>query len=545
MLAAMPHRAPDGTRIDSSGAACIGQCLFLTTPEALAGELPRRSGDGRFHLVMHGWLSEPEELRRRLASTGALLPDGSDAELVLKAYETWGQDCVDRIDGDFAFAIWDAEQRRLFAARDRIGAKPFFYHWDGRRFSFASELAALLTLPWVPRELDADILAEHAAFEFFSGEATIWRGLRRLPQAQRLTLDEKGLKFDEYWRLEDSPEIRHRRPQDYVEQYRDLLWSAVRSASRARGPLACEVSGGLDSSAVFAICDALAREGTLGAPALAGYTLDFPSGTPADERHWLDAVAAHLGRSIARIPPANLSLGAEADFAARHAVLPPFSTGKMHDGIHMAATSGGSRVLLDGIGGDDWNDDTPVYYGEALLGFDLVSLVRCFISDCRFMGLRKSLSALRRDGLQPLLPPPLVGLLKEITRRVRSAQPSGYFLALPLQKRLQVAREEFDPLRSRRYDRLGQRAKLEHLLSPFSALRFEAVELLTASEGLERRSPLFARPLMELRYRAFKMIQVQTSARHADCRPGLQGIPRTGQTSGIARNTQPVTRLPH
>ena len=108
MLAAMPHRAPDGTRIDSSGAACIGQCLFLTTPEALAGELPRRSGDGRFHLVMHGWLSEPEELRRRLASTGALLPDGSDAELVLKAYETWGQDCVDRIDGDFAFAIWDA-----------------------------------------------------------------------------------------------------------------------------------------------------------------------------------------------------------------------------------------------------------------------------------------------------------------------------------------------------------------------------------------------------------------------------------------------------
>ncbi len=99
---------------------------------------------------MDGRVDNWEELRRDLLGRGAVLRTRSDAELVLRAYEVWGRDCLSRIDGDFALVIWDARQQQAFCARDRVGNKPFNYHWDGRTFAFASDLHAILRLPWVP-----------------------------------------------------------------------------------------------------------------------------------------------------------------------------------------------------------------------------------------------------------------------------------------------------------------------------------------------------------------------------------------------------------
>ena len=140
MTSAMAHRGPDGIRHWVRGPVALGHGLLCTTPESLEERQPLANEDESLVLVMDGRVDNWEELRRELLGCGARLRDRSDAELVLRAYELWGRESVQHLDGDFAFAVWDARRRALFCVRDRIGHKPFYYHWDGTTLAFASEL---------------------------------------------------------------------------------------------------------------------------------------------------------------------------------------------------------------------------------------------------------------------------------------------------------------------------------------------------------------------------------------------------------------------
>ena len=180
MTAAMPYRGPDGINHWVRGPVALGQCMLRTTWESHAETQPLTNEDETLILVMDGWLSNWEELRAELLAKGAPLRTRADAELVLRAYETWGKDCLSRIDGDFAFVIWDQRVREAFCARDRIGNKPFNYHFDGKTLVFASELHAILGLPWVPEVLNEGMIAEIASDEWMSREETIWTGIYRI-----------------------------------------------------------------------------------------------------------------------------------------------------------------------------------------------------------------------------------------------------------------------------------------------------------------------------------------------------------------------------
>ena len=140
MTSAMAHRGPDGIHHWVKGSVALGQCMLRTTPESLEEHQPLTNEDESLVLVMDGRVDNWEELRRELLARGAVLRNRSDAELVLRAYETWGRDCLAHIDGDFALVIWDARRREAFCARDRVGNKPFHYQLQGETFVFASEL---------------------------------------------------------------------------------------------------------------------------------------------------------------------------------------------------------------------------------------------------------------------------------------------------------------------------------------------------------------------------------------------------------------------
>src|SRR5512143_363122 len=135
MTSAMSHRGPDGIRHWVRGSVALGQCMLRTTPESLEEEQPLANEDESLVLVMDGRVDNWEELRAELLKRGAVLRTRADAELVLRAYETWGRDCLAHIDGDFALVIWDARNRTALCARDRMGNKPFHYHWNGRTFA--------------------------------------------------------------------------------------------------------------------------------------------------------------------------------------------------------------------------------------------------------------------------------------------------------------------------------------------------------------------------------------------------------------------------
>ena len=138
VTSAMHYRGPDGINHWVRGSVALGQCMLRTTPESVEETQPLANEDESLVLIMDGRVDNWEELRRELLGRGAKLRTRADAELALRAYETWGRDCLTHIDGDFALAIWDARRREAFCARDRVGVKPFYYQWNGRRLVFAS-----------------------------------------------------------------------------------------------------------------------------------------------------------------------------------------------------------------------------------------------------------------------------------------------------------------------------------------------------------------------------------------------------------------------
>ena len=187
MTAAMDYRGPDGINHWVHGHVALGQCMLRTTPESLEETQPLANEDGSLVLVMDGRLDNWEELRADLRKRSVALRDRSDTELVLRAYEIWGEGCLDHLDGDFALAIWDRIRQRLFCARDRMGHKPFYYRRENHRFTFASDPAALLAGSRLPA-LNTGMLAEFLADEFHSLDETLWTGVHRLPPAHALEI---------------------------------------------------------------------------------------------------------------------------------------------------------------------------------------------------------------------------------------------------------------------------------------------------------------------------------------------------------------------
>ena len=297
MTAAMPYRGPDGINHWVRGSVALGQCMLRTTPKSLEETQPLTNEDESLVLVMDGWLSNWKELRAELLTKDVRLRNRADAELVLRAYEVWGAKCLAHIDGDFALVIWDARRREAFCARDRMGNKPFAYHWDGKMLMFASELHAILAMPGVPQIPNNGMIVEYISDEWFSFDETLWTGVMRLPGAHHMSVGSAGPQPVSYWTPNLNTPQPYARDEDYIEHYRDLFADCVRRLSRSHKPVAYEVSGGLNSSAVFCMAEHLRRSGKLPAPGMEGYTVALTEYEDADELSYARAVGQHLGLS--------------------------------------------------------------------------------------------------------------------------------------------------------------------------------------------------------------------------------------------------------
>jgi asparagine synthase (glutamine-hydrolysing) len=269
-------------------------------------------------MVMDGRVDNWEELRRELLGKGAPLRNRADSELVLRAYEVWGRECLGHIDGDFALVIWDARRQEAFCARDRAGSRRFHYHWNGQTLVFATDVLAVLSMAWVPKTINDGMVVEHLANEWHSLDETFWQDVLRLVPAHRLVAGAGGLQIDRYWLPDMHATIPCRSDGEYIEYYRALFTDVVRRMSRSNHTVACDVSGGLDSSAIFAVAERLRQDGLLPAPGLEGYALDFRGDPDADELVYGRAVGTHLGRTIHEIAPARMPLDWFRDHARRY-----------------------------------------------------------------------------------------------------------------------------------------------------------------------------------------------------------------------------------
>ena len=360
MVAAMPHRGPDGSDVWCRGPVGLGHRMLHTTPESLSEKLPRQSAEAPVALTSDARIDNREELLGQLG-LGAR-PSVSDSELILAAYERWGERCPERLLGDFSFAIWDRRAQTVFCARDHFGINPFYYHHRaGRAFAFASEIKALLALPFVPARLNEVRVADHLARMREDREITIYEEILRLPPAHAMEVTASGVRRWQYWTLEPDPDVGAMSDEEYTERFLELFTEAVRCRLRSAFPVGAQLSGGLDSSFVACRARDLLRQDNTGPLHTISCVFDE---TPAcDERPFIEAVLA--GGGIVPHFVQGDRYGPLSNLDEVYEVLDDHVAAGNHHLVwemYRAAQKADVRVVLDGIDGDN-----AVSHGELYL----------------------------------------------------------------------------------------------------------------------------------------------------------------------------------
>lgn len=252
----LAFRGPDGRDVWRGGPVALGHAMLRTTEESALERQPLGI-DGRSWITADARLDARDELIDGLVGSGRKLArNAADCELILHAYAAWGEECLERLRGDFAFGIWDAQRKSLFCARDHFGIKPFYFTEQKDFFLFSNTLDCVRMHPDVPDELNEMAIADFLMFGLNCDPGTTtFRAIRRLPPAHFLRVSADGLRIGRYWSLPVDGHIRYKHNREYVENFQELLRVAVKD--RLRGErVGLTLSGGLDSSS----CAATARE---------------------------------------------------------------------------------------------------------------------------------------------------------------------------------------------------------------------------------------------------------------------------------------------
>jgi asparagine synthase (glutamine-hydrolysing) len=282
------HRGPDDRGVELFGNVGLGN-RRLSIIDLEGGHQPLSTPDGELWITYNGELYNYLELRTDLLQQGYRLRTHSDTEVLLNLYACYGLGMFERMNGMFAFAIYDLRERRILLGRDRFGEKPLYVYEDGERLLFASEIKALLAAG-APARPDLAALHEYLTFQYCLGERTLFEGVRKLAPASYLLLDDAGAELErgEYWSLGFDWD-RETEESWFVDELRFLLEDAVKIRLRSDVAVGTYLSGGFDSSVVASLAGKLMGHGL---PAFTGW---FAEGREFDERPYAQAVAAHTG----------------------------------------------------------------------------------------------------------------------------------------------------------------------------------------------------------------------------------------------------------
>ena len=525
MTGAMAYRGPDGINHWCKGPVALGQCMLRTTPESLEECQPLCNDDESLVLVLDGRLDNWEELRAELLDCGAALRDRSDAELVLNAYQTWGEDCLAHLDGDFALVIWDARQHKAFCARDRMGLKPFHYHWRDGILVFASELHPILTLPWVTQVPNQGMLAEFLAAKWFSRDETLWTGVMRLVAAHCMVVGTSGLQLKPYWAPDLNATLPYTTDAQYIAHYRELLFDIVRRQSRSHKPVAIDVSGGLDSSALFCIAERLRHDGLLPAPGTDGYTLAFTGDSAADEIAYARAVGEHTGTTIHEVPPTIQPLEWYAEQAQTYKEFPGFPNADMAMGILREAAKK-SCVQITGEGGDHWLQGSREHYADLIAQGHWYAAAKHFRADASVFGSKNAIALFGRNGIFALLPMALQNGLRRLLHAAQGRHPPtpGDWLSPAMlqefnkRKALAMAQPNWGKHKP------GQVDLLEALHRALGAQLLERAERRNARAGIEIRHPFFSHRFVQFAFSTPPHLRLQGNVSKVIHRQGMKDV---------------------
>jgi asparagine synthase (glutamine-hydrolysing) len=496
----LAHRGGDGAGVYVDGNLGLGHRMLWTTPESLHEHLPAWDKTSGLAITADARIDNREELAIAL-DIKQPLDEISDSEVILRSYVKWGEQCPEKLLGDFAFAIWDARKQQLFLARDHIGVKSLYYYASARTFAFTTEIKGLLCIPEVPRELNESRVADYLVQSVEDRTSTFYQHILRLPAAHTLRVNRNGVETKRYWSLDLSRRLRMRSDEEYAEAFREVFTAAVRSRVRSAFPVGSTLSGGLDSSSIACTArNLLQKQGAL----LHTFSAIFPSLPEKDlraidERKYMDAVIAQGGFEPYYLRADLLSPLNDFDKVLWHGDEVYWGPNLyIHWGLYRAAKERGVRVFLDGIDGD-----TTVSHGIGFLT-ELAWTGRWLklISEARGLsGVRKSYTPRKivwEYGFRPLVPERVFRIWRMLRGRPQQNGAATGILNQAFAERINMAGRVREL--QGKSDRTAYTARRSH----FDGLNFalhpyllELADKSAAAFGVEPRYPFYDRRLME------------------------------------------------
>jgi asparagine synthase (glutamine-hydrolysing) len=341
----LAHRGPDGGACWHEADVFLGH-RRLSIIDLSTGDQPMFSADGRYVITFNGEIYNYPELRDELRAGGAVFKTPSDTEVILAGYARWGVDVARRLEGMFAFAVYDRLERTMFLARDRFGEKPLLFVEGNGILAFASELAPLVALGLGGRALDPEALGAYLCLNYVPGTRTMLRQVRRVAPAEWRLYGPEGLRRSEtYWSAPAAPGERSRSVGALLDELQDHLDHAVRLTLRSDVPVGLFLSGGVDSSCV---AESAVRQGRL----QEAFCVDIAADQGFSEWHAASSVAKRIGVDVTRVP-FNASVLTEFIDVTRHLDDPLADSSAMAVWTVARAAARRVKVVLSGDGGDE------------------------------------------------------------------------------------------------------------------------------------------------------------------------------------------------
>lgn len=396
-----------------------------------------RAGD--VACVFDGRLDNRAELLLAIASDDAVDPAAVDCDLVRTAYTAFGDDFVDRLQGDFTCAVFDLARNRLIVARDRLGVRPLCFTEVNNTFLFATEAKALLAWPGVNAAPD-DLMMADFVLQFVSLDSqnrTFFRDIRSVPPAHALRVTRRELTVRRYFDFNPQRRVRYGSVRDYVDHFHQLVTASVRNRLRHPAPVAVSISGGLDSAYIFSIAARLVRDGAAPCPRVLGFNYSGAPGSPSDEERFVRAIEQSCGATIERVPQrAGFMEFAAAEVWHSESPLGEALTAQRQVTFRRISDAGAGR-LLTGHWGDQLLFETAY----------LVDLCRSrqwtlLTQHAKAWGINRRRLALRfaTDLMSRHLAAPLFGAARRVRRRADGAWRAPWYT-----KRFQaLLRERFE-----------------------------------------------------------------------------------------------------
>ena len=410
MTHVMRRRAPDANHIWSAGGVGFGHAMLLIPPASRDRHQPCTL-DNQVWITADARIDGRAELIQSLRAAGQSVSAGApDVELILHAYAAFGEGFLDHLLGDFAFALWDARSQKLICARDHFGARPFYFAQTESMLVFASDVDALRMSPAVSGTLDETAVGDFLLFGvYLDTDLTIYRDIRCLPPASSLHFGHEGLCIQRYWNIPTNTEVRYKNKSDYVDHFQELFEQAVIDRM-GEGPLALELSGGMDSTSIAAV--AVSHAAVTG-QSLKAFTMTCVDLFPEDdELFYTKMVADHLAIPLFCDPVENYALFERFNSPELVTAQPTSNPSLAHHHDYFARiVQGGARVLLSGQGGDGVLGNSNRYYARLLRQGRYSKLVGeifdhyCHAGTFAGMGLRSALlPSKRRSPWKPNFP---------------------------------------------------------------------------------------------------------------------------------------------